>query len=376
MTREEAIKKIKEEMPTLWKETKEAIQVLIPELAESEDEDEKTRKELLEEIESIIPHEDETDSEGLILPSYHTRIDRYKSYLEKQKDLDKMIVVSPEVWDTAIADAYENGKKDEEKQKEQKPKMTPKWLYRLEFKDSSCGLWYDGSGKWCFESGIGSIGGCKTKTLPMDYDARYKQDGRDWFSSCSRKEDLMHWYSLEDAKELISKGFIFTRYLATEYHEYDQQTVFIKESALCREEIDIFELSEQQKSALSEEDEIMIGSLINYFEGDALDCSLDSVVNWLKSLRPQPKQNDVITPNKEFFQWIYDRLVNVHNEDPNVDYMISFKKRIEELSFNEPSWKPSEEQIKAVEHAYNSFPNECPTKSNLRRLSFDLKKLR
>ena len=38
MTKEEAIKKIKEAMPTLWKETKEAIQVLVPELAESEDE--------------------------------------------------------------------------------------------------------------------------------------------------------------------------------------------------------------------------------------------------------------------------------------------------------------------------------------------------
>lgn len=38
--------------------------------------------------------------------------------LKEQKDLDKMIVVSPEVWDKAIADAYENGKKDCEKQKE------------------------------------------------------------------------------------------------------------------------------------------------------------------------------------------------------------------------------------------------------------------
>lgn len=51
-----------------------------------ESEDEKIRKELLEEIEFIIPHDDETDSEGLILPSYHARIDRYKSYLEKQKE--------------------------------------------------------------------------------------------------------------------------------------------------------------------------------------------------------------------------------------------------------------------------------------------------
>ena len=122
-------------------------------------------------------------------------------------------------------------------------KQVPKWLYRLEYKDKSCGLWYNGEGKWCFEEGIGSLGDeCKTKSLPMDYDPRYKQDGRDWFSSCSKKEDLTHWYSLEDAKKLLANGFVFTRYLATEYHEYDMQTVFIKDTALKREEIDIFEL--------------------------------------------------------------------------------------------------------------------------------------
>ena len=118
----------------------------------------------------------------------------------------------------------------------------PKWLYRLEYKDDTNGLWYNGNGNWCFEKGIGSIEGCKTKTLPMDYDERYKQDGRDWFSSCSKKEDLLHWYSLEDAKKLLDNGFVFTRYLATEYHEYDLETVFIKETSINREVLDIFDL--------------------------------------------------------------------------------------------------------------------------------------
>lgn len=123
--------------------------------------------------------------------------------------------------------------------------MEPKWLYRLEFKDNSNGLWYNGNGNWCFEQGIGSLDDtCKTKTLPMDYDWRYRQDGRMWFSSCSHKEDLLHWYSKEDAKTLLEKGFVFTRYLATEYHEYDLETVFIKETALKREEIDFLKLLE------------------------------------------------------------------------------------------------------------------------------------
>lgn len=42
------------------------------------------------------------------------------------------------------------------------------------------------------------------------------------------------------------------------------------------------------KQVWSEEDEIKLASLINYFEGDALDCSTEDMVRWLKSLRPQP----------------------------------------------------------------------------------------
>jgi len=132
--------------------------------------------------------------------------------------------------------------------------VPPKWLYRLEYKDRTCGLWYNGEGKWCFEQGIGSLVGCKTKDLPMDHDERYKQDGRDWFSSCSNKEDLLYWYSLRDAEELIKKGFVFTRYLATEYHEYENETVFIKDSSLVREEIDIFELFGKTKPMFKEWD--------------------------------------------------------------------------------------------------------------------------
>ena len=158
-------------------------------------------------------------------------------------------------------------------------KMKPKWLYRLEYKDNSCGLWYNGDGKWCFESGIGSLNdSCKTKSLPMDYDERYKQDGRDWFSSCTNKEDLLHWYSKEDARTLMNKGFVFTRYLATEYHEYEQETVFIKETSLCREEIDFFSLFEKQKSIeWSEEDEEWFNFTMDYLDNGQQE--------WLKSLK-------------------------------------------------------------------------------------------
>ena len=113
----------------------------------------------------------------------------------------------------------------------------PKWLYRLESISPDNGLWYNAHGKLVW--GIGNLPNCTTKDLPMDYDERYHKDGRLWFSSCSRREDLAHWYSLQDALDLISNGFVFTRYLATEYVEYEAETTFIKETSLCREVIDI-----------------------------------------------------------------------------------------------------------------------------------------
>ena len=122
--------------------------------------------------------------------------------------------------------------------------MKPKWLYRLESTDPNNGLWYNNKNQYVF--GIGELPNCKTKDLPMGYDERYHKDGRCWFSSCSNKEDLTHWYSLEDAEDLITKGFVFTRYLATEYVEYDMETTFIKETALAREVINIRDLFEKE----------------------------------------------------------------------------------------------------------------------------------
>ncbi len=115
-----------------------------------------------------------------------------------------------------------------------------KWLYRLESKTKDNGLWYNSNNELVW--GIGKLPNCKTKDLPMDYDPRYHKDGKNWYSSCSNKEDLMHWYSLQDALDLIDAGFVFTKYLAVDYVEYELETTFLKETALERVEMDIKEL--------------------------------------------------------------------------------------------------------------------------------------
>ena len=74
MTREDAIKVIKQAMPTLWKETKEAIQTLIPELAESEDE--RIRKEMIE----FLNQYKEDGLRGVDITAWI-------AYLKKQKEI-------------------------------------------------------------------------------------------------------------------------------------------------------------------------------------------------------------------------------------------------------------------------------------------------
>lgn len=114
-----------------------------------------------------------------------------------------------------------------------------KWLYRLEAEDPNNGLWYNSDNEY--------VWGCKdckgeAKNLPMGYDERYHIDGKNWFSSCSNVEDLLHWYSKEDAEYLLSHGFVFTKYLALDYHEFELETVFLKETAEKREVIDFLSL--------------------------------------------------------------------------------------------------------------------------------------
>ena len=35
--------------------------------------------------------------------------------------------------------------------------------------------------------------------------------------------------------------------------------------------------------------------------------------------------------DKEFLEWVYDRLVNVHGENPSVDYMQRLQKLVDQL---------------------------------------------
>ena len=101
MTREEAINEVKKAMPTMWKETKEALNVLISELAESEDE--KIRKSLVEYFSCFKPTDmwNDTFSFSQII-----------SYIEKQKEQTEELSTRL----NGLMQEYVKSGKDEEEQ--------------------------------------------------------------------------------------------------------------------------------------------------------------------------------------------------------------------------------------------------------------------
>lgn len=106
------------------------LEGMFPDLKESEEE--RIRKELIEQVGYIIPDKEEYDNEGRVLPTYHKRIGRYRAWLEKQKTSEEAIRYvkenhSPDevsdfqvAMNIAVTKAYDKGVQDTlEKQKAQ-----------------------------------------------------------------------------------------------------------------------------------------------------------------------------------------------------------------------------------------------------------------
>ena len=92
----------------------------------------------------------------------------------------------------------------------------------------------------------------------------------------------------------------------------------------------------------SEEDEIMRSNLIEYFEGGWQDFVSGDAVKWLKSLRPQPK----VEWNEEQ-KMVLDSLLKI-KLTPSQKYFLTHL-------HPQPHWKPSEEQMGALQRAVNKL---------------------
>ena len=202
---------------------------------------------------------------------------------------------------------------------------------------------------------------------------------QDVYSEEKQKEQKPAGWSEEDKTMLNNLIYAVHMKSISPFDEMDDREKYKKYEKFLTSLPERFGLEPKQE--WSEEDEYVIDKVIEWAKIVNPTSTIfekmpkERFIERLKSLRPQPKKNDMITPNKKFFQWIYDRLINVHNENPNVDYMISFKRRIEELSFDKPSWKPSKEQMIALNKVVNGEVLLTTQHKSLESLYNDLKKL-
>lgn len=120
---------------------------------------------------------------------------------------------------------------------------------------------------------------CKDKTgkwhgEPVTNILSYLEKQKDHFRDDTKKVEKQDYSGLNDLERAIHRGFLVAGV-------ENVPVAIIKGTANeCKR-------TANENAEWSEEDEIKLASLINYFEGGALDCSTEDMVRWLKSLRPQ-----------------------------------------------------------------------------------------
>lgn len=300
---EKALEWMKSVYPTMQGSDKEDAEHYFPELAENEDE--KIRRELVEYLKGDLDDVTTDDT------------DRWINWLEKQKPRDYRRLYE----EVVNSDWFKENYRGKSLVEEQKP---------IDPCDASWDAYYQRG----YQRGL-EVGRKEQKPIESCDgiccgDDRFKIIG-------------------EAKKDIIEKTNIAENKLSMELPLLDGILTRVWQTGW---------LNKKQKPEWSEEDEKQIRQIERIVKDAGCTQKLqEQIHNWFKSLRPQPKEEgcDYITPNKKFFQWIYDRLVYVHKENPNVDYMMSFKKRIDNLVFDQYHWKPTEEQMEAFKGYIEDF---------------------
>jgi len=189
-----------------------------------------------------------------------------------------------------------------------------------------------------------------------------------------KKED---YSGMDDVERAIHRGF-----LAAQVHNVSR--VIIEETA---KEVRGILKKEQKPAEWSEEDERIVNNIVSVL-GQYIDYKSVSgtgsgyatprytkEIDWLKSLRRQPKQ-ELSEDVKKTLDEVSHILVGLNYKQIAKDY----KQAIEKLLYSRPSWKPSEEQMDALCYALQVMntdlsPIAAKTYQGLQEIHRNLKKL-
>ena len=108
-------------------------------------------------------------------------------------------------------------------------KMLPKiWVYRFEHTDPTKGAWYNINGNFCCTHPT-------LKKLDMPYEPDVYQGI--YRSSCKNAADMVYWVSRETAEDLLSQGYIATKYLTDDYFERAHGEICFNKTNYIKKEI-------------------------------------------------------------------------------------------------------------------------------------------
>ena len=108
-------------------------------------------------------------------------------------------------------------------------KMLPKiWVYRFEHTDPTKGIWYNVNGNFCCTHPV-------LKKLDMPYEPDVYQGI--YKSSCKNAADMVYWVPREVAEDMLSQGYIATKYLTDDYFERDHGEICFNKTNYIKKEI-------------------------------------------------------------------------------------------------------------------------------------------
>ena len=409
MTREEAVRVIKEFISgtCLHLIDQEALETLIPELTESEDE--RIRKELLKFLQSItfILDENGTVEKVFYADTDIQKIKKWIAWLEKQKG--KMTAEefeSSELFQLKLKTKYANGYQDGLAQKEQKPLSTEETeLNSLAFLEQM--------GYTCIppkkehqnnsDAPKNALGGALNS--PLDKDKNLDDIAQDYVEAVKEYNPEPTWNLMQTA---VCYGY--------HYREEEEQKPVEPPGKLSREEYlyqllidqlitysDYEYLTGKKPAEWSKEDEKIRSNILNvltpnlvYTMGSGTRTGTstykyDKEIAWLKSLPLNLKKKNEDVAKLCSNEWSEEDEKTVNNIISVLGQYIDYKavsgtgsgyatpryaKEIDWLKSIRPSWKPSEEQMEAL-NALNCYGglSYVGQQNQLISLYNDLKKL-
>lgn len=113
--------------------------------------------------------------------------------------------------------------------------------YRIEDQTAKHGIWRNFDGTW--NPVFSQLSDDQCKNLPMEDSDLYREGDKKWFSSAPSKETLKHWFSEQDAIELIGLGYkVYEFELSSAKKVTDFEFIFTRDSIINQREIDYREI--------------------------------------------------------------------------------------------------------------------------------------